>query len=534
MEQRVASRAGRGDPAGTGGGSGGVAGTLVKVVALGTIVGLAVMLTPALVGTQQWAFLIVLWGIVAVLAVTYATRRFVPAKYLVPGTLLLVLFVVYPILMTFQLSTTNYGDGTRTTKEVTISRIIGSAAQQVEGARTFELSVGSEGTATSGPYTFLLMDTGTGDIFAGTPDGIRELDPDTITVEDGVITAAEGYTLLDRRQVNELSQQGGELEGFAVPTEDGVITAQGFSAVELSSPLEYDETTDTITNVNTGAKYTPVQSGDRKYFTNADGERLSDQSWGENVGLDNYVRAFTDPRISSDFVGIFAWTLAFAVLSVGTTFVLGLFLATVLNDARVRGQRAYRSILLLPYAIPGFIALLIWSSFFNSEFGLINNMLNLDINWLGNPFWAKVAVLLANLWLGFPYMFLVCTGALQAIPADLKEAASLDGATGWTNFRKITFPLLLVAIAPLLVSSFAFNFNNFNAIFLLTEGGPFSPDNPTAGGTDILISYTYRLAFGGAEQQIGFASAISVVLFVLTGVLAAIQFRATRTLEEVG
>lgn len=538
MNQRLVSRAEkktrRDAPGSAGGGSSGIAALLIKIVALGTIIGLAVMLTPALVGSRQWAFLAAIWGIVAVLAVTYATRRFVPAKYLVPGTLLLVMFVVYPILMTFQLSTTNYGDGTRTTKEETVSRIIGSAAQQVEGARTFELSVGSEGTATSGPFTFLLVDTATGDVFAGTPDGLRELDEDTVTVEDGVITEAEGFTLLDRLQINELSQQGGDLEGFAVPTDDGVITAQGFSAVELFSPLEYDEATDTITNTQTGVEYTPVQSGDRKFFVSAEGERLSAQSWGENVGLDNYIRAFTDPRISSDFIGIFIWTLTFAVVSVGSTFALGLFLATVLNDVRVRGQRAYRSILLLPYAIPGFIALLVWSSFFNSEFGLINNLLNLDINWLGNPFWAKVAVLLANLWMGFPYMFLVCTGALQAIPSDYKEAASLDGATGWTNFSKITFPLLLVSVAPLLVAAFAFNFNNFNAIFLLTEGGPFSPDNPTAGGTDILISYTYRLAFGGAGQQIGFASAISVILFIITGVLAALQFRATKALEEVG
>jgi arabinogalactan oligomer/maltooligosaccharide transport system permease protein len=539
VEQRVASRDGRketkrGDPLGTGGGgSGGIVGTLVKVVALGTIIGLAVMLTPALFGTGQWGFLIAIWGVVAVLVVTYATRRFIPAKYLVPGTLLLVLFVVYPILLTFQLSTTNFGDGTRTTKEVAISRIIANAAQQVEGARTFELSVGSEGATTSGPYTFFLVDTATGDAFAGTPDGLRELDPDTVTVEDGVVTAAEGYTLLDRRQINELSQQGGELEGFAVPTDDGVITAQGFSAVELFSPLEYDEATDTITNVETGVEYTPVQAGDRKLFTSADGERLSDQSWGENVGLANFARAFTDPRISGDFLGIFLWTLTFAVLSVATTFALGLFLATVLNDARLRGQRTYRSILLLPYAIPGFIALLVWSSFYNREFGLINNTLNLDINWFGNAFWAKVAVLLTNLWMGFPYMFLVCTGALQSIPGDYKEAASLDGATGWTNFSKITFPLLLVSVAPLLVTSFAFNFNNFGAIFLLTEGGPFSPDNPTAGGTDILISYTYRLAFGGAGSQIGFASAVSVILFVITGILAFIQFRATKALEEV-
>jgi arabinogalactan oligomer/maltooligosaccharide transport system permease protein len=187
----------------------------------------------------------------------------------------------------------------------------------------------------------------------------------------------------------------------------------------------------------------------------------------------------------------------------------------------------------MPYAIPGFISLLVWSSFFNRDFGLINDLTGLNINWLGETWNARGAVLLTNLWMGFPYMFLVCTGALQAIPSELKEAAIIDGANGWKHLTRIIFPLMLVSVAPLLVSSFAFNFNNFNAVQLLTEGGPFSPDNPTAGGTDILISYTIRLAFGAGGAQIGFASAVSVLLFVITGVIAALQFRATRRLEEM-
>ena len=322
-----------------------VGGLIVKIICLGVIAASALMLTPALVSSGQWAFLAVIWGVVVVLVVVYATRRFLPAKYLLPGTLLLVLFVIYPIIVTFQLSFTNYGDGTRTSKEVSVSRIIANSAVQVDGARTFELTVGSEGASTAGPYTFLLVDTETGDTYAGTPDGLQELDPDAVTVEDGVITAADGYTILTRAEVNELSQADGPLAGFAVPTENGVITAQGFSAVELSSPLEYDEATDTITNTETGVEYTPVQTGDRKYFTSADGERLSDMSWEENVGFSNYIRAFTDPTGSAaDFLGIFVWTLIFAILSVVTTFLLGLFLATVLNDSRVRGQKA------LPFA----------------------------------------------------------------------------------------------------------------------------------------------------------------------------------------
>lgn len=211
---------------------------------------------------------------------------------------------------------------------------------------------------------------------------------------------------------------------------------------------------------------------------------------------------------------------------------LGAFLALVLNDDRLKGKRLYRSFLLLPYAVPGFISLLIWSNFYNKDFGLINNLLHLDINWLGDPTMAKVAVLLTNLWMGFPYMFIICTGALQSIPEDIKEAARIDGASRFQTTVRVIAPLLLVAVAPLLVSSFAFNFNNFNAIQLLTGGGPFGQGEYTAGGTDILISMIYRIAFGGSGADFGFASAVSVALFFITGLLAALQFRATRVLED--
>ncbi|MDO4718738.1 MAG: ABC transporter permease subunit, partial [Propionibacteriaceae bacterium] len=146
---------------------------------------------------------------------------------------------------------------------------------------------------------------------------------------------------------------------------------------------------------------------------------------------------------------------------------------------------------------------------------------------------AKAAVLLTNLWMGFPYMFVVCTGALQAIPSELKESASVDGASPWQQMMKITTPLLLVAVSPLLVASFAYNFNNFNAIQLLTGGGPFPPGEYYVGGTDILISMVYRQAFGGSGADFGLASAMSVLLFIITAVIATIQFRFTNALEDV-
>jgi len=502
-----------------------------KVLCLGTAVGTAAALSPSLVAGRHYGFLTVAWAIVAVLLATYATRRALVAKYLVPGSLLLVLFTVTPVLATLQLSTTNFGDGTRTTKEQTIARLLGNSVVPTPDSRTFNLTVATTADLLTGPFTFFLIDRATGDVYSGTEDGLARVDRDRVTVAGGYVTAAAGYTFLTPTQVNDAAQ---ELREFAVPTKDGAIRRRGLrEAFEGRTVLRYDADGDTIVNTDTGVRYTVQRHGDREYFVDSDGTRLADQSWRADVGLANYREVFTDTRIIGGFLRIFAWTVVFAIGSVVLTFAVGLAVAVMLNDPRVRGQKVYRSILLLPYAIPGFISILVWSGFFNQDFGLINTLTGLHVNWLGDPLWAKAALLLVNLWLGFPYMFLVATGALQAIPADVREAATIDGATGPTAFRRITVPLVLVAVAPILVAGFAFNFNNYNVIELLTGGGPFTPDNPNAVATDILNSYTVRLAFGAGGARFGFASAIATLLFIITGVLAAAQFRATRGLEEV-
>ncbi|GAB3014774.1 sugar ABC transporter permease [Nocardioides flavus (ex Wang et al. 2016)] len=510
----------------------GIPALLVKVLFLGIVIGTAIALTPALVGERSWVFLTGIWVITAVLVATYATGRALPAKYLVPGTLMLALFVVYPIVLTAQTSFTNYGDGTRNDKQTTVDRIVGSSVVRSDDSPQYNLTIATDGDPASGPFTYFLVPQDDPEtVYEGTEEGLEE-DPEGVTLDNGRVSAIEGYTILNIRQVSDASDA---LDEIAVPTDSGsFIVRDGTSeAFEGAPTLVYDEDAETITDTRTDTVYTARQQGDREFFVDDEGERLSDQSWTANVGWRNYERIFTDSRISSSFFGIFVWTVVFATASVIGTFLLGLFFAIALNDPRVRGQKIYRALLILPYAIPGFISLLLWSSFYNQDFGLINQLTGLDVNWFGGATTAKIAVLLTNLWMGFPYMFLVSTGALQAIPGELKEAATIDGAGGIAGFRRITLPLLLVTVAPLLVATFAFNFNNFGAIFLLTGGGPFTPDNPTAGGTDILISYTYRLAFGAGGVQIGFAAAVSVVLFVVTGLIAALQFRATRSLEDV-
>ncbi len=510
----------------------GIPALLVKVLFLGVVIGTAIALTPALVGEGSWLFLVAIWAITVILVATYATGRALPAKYLVPGTLMLALFVVVPIALTAKTSFTNYGDGTRNDKQTTVDQIVGTSVTRATDSPQYNLTIATDGDPTSGPFTYFLVpqeDPET--VYEGTADGL-ESDPGGVTLDNGRVTAVDGYTVLNIKQISAASEA---LDEIAIPTESGsFIVRDGTSeAFEGAPTLVYDADADTITDSASDTVYTAQQQGDREFFVDESGKRLSDQSWTANVGTSNYEKIFTDSRISSSFFSIFVWTVVFATLSVVGTFLLGLFFAIALNDPRVRGQKIYRALLILPYAIPGFISLLLWSSFYNQDFGLVNNLTGLNINWFGGATTAKIAVLITNLWMGFPYMFLVATGALQAIPEDLTEAGRIDGASGFAGFRRITFPLLLVTVAPLLVATFAFNFNNFGAIYLLTGGGPFSPDNPTAGGTDILISYTYRLAFGAGGVQIGFAAAVSVVLFVITGIIAALQFRATRSLEDV-
>ena len=172
----------------------------------------------------------------------------------------------------------------------------------------------------------------------------------------------------------------------------------------------------------------------------------------------------------------------------------------------------------------------------NPQFGFVNQVLfgGADIPWLTNEWLAKFSIIFVNLWLGFPYMFLVCTGALQSIPTEIQEAATVDGARPWQVFRLIKLPLLLVSVAPLLISSFAFNFNNFNLIYMLTGGGPRDVTaGVNVGATDILISMVYKVAFVGASRDYGLASAFSIIIFLLVALVSIISFKQTKALEEL-
>ncbi|CAM3486325.1 ABC transporter permease subunit [Stackebrandtia soli] len=503
----------------------GVAGQLIKILVLSLTCGLAVWAALPLVRLEAWVPLAIVTVVTGLILYIYLSPRRIAAKYLIPGTLLLIAFQLMPVVYTISTSVTNYGDGHRISKEEAIVAVQASAVKEVPGSPQYILTPAwAEGTD---ELTFLLTDTETGRHYAGDVDGLTDLDAGDVTANPaGKIVAADGYRPLTTAELQEHSDA---ITDLSVPTGDGGIRSKGLSAFEGQTLRRYDAECDCVTDVETGQVWTA--DDDRGYFVAEDGTYLR-QGWKVNVGLDNFVRIVADPDVRGPFLSIFGWNLMFAGGSVLLTFALGLLCAMAMNHDRIRGKTTYRILMILPYAMPSFAMLLIWRDMFNPDYGLINQLFGADVDWFGHTWTARAAVLLVNTWLGYPYMFLICTGALQALPKDTLEAASLDGASGFTAFRAITLPLVLVALTPLLISSFAFNFNNYNAIALTTAGHPFD-EGSQAGATDLLISYTFRLAFNGTGADYGYASAVSLFIFTIVAVISGISFARTRKQEEI-
>lgn len=474
---------------------------------------------------ESWYILGFLVLTLIVVNYVYFSKRAIPAKYLFPGLIFLLVYQIFVMGMTAYVAFTNYGDGHNDTKAAAVRQI--SATSEVPGGQTYPLTVVDRG----GELGFAVVIDG--EARYGTEE--QELQPmEGATVENNRVTAVEDGQILTMQDI--LARQNDVL-ALRVPVSeepsDGSLRTRNGTTASTSLPqLKYDEAAGTFTNTEGKVYREDPKQG---LFVADDGSKLT-PGWRVNVGLDNFAQMFTDSRISKLFASSLLWTFAFAFLSVFTTFALGLFLAVLFNDPRVKGRVLYRALFILPYAFPGFLAALVWKGMLNRQFGYINQVL-LDgnmINWLGDGNLAKLSILGVNLWLGFPYMFLVCTGALQAIPGELTEAGMIDGAGPVKRFFHVTLPMLMVSVAPLLIASFAFNFNNFSLIYMLTGGGPNYPGAPIlVGETDILISMVYAISFEGGNKQYGLASALSIIIFLVVGLISWLGFRQTRKLEEI-
>jgi arabinogalactan oligomer/maltooligosaccharide transport system permease protein len=520
----------------------GTAGFAIKIALLSALNAIVAWAVYVLVDHHRWPALAVVVAATAVIDWLYLVPRrwTLPAKFLIPGTIFLIGFQVIPIIFTINVAFENYSTGHILTKDQAIAAIKVNSLQAPANGRQFDMAPAHD---SSGGLVLLLHDESSGKVYVGTKKSLTELPKSAVTIgPTGQPSAAKGYTLVKGAELFALDKQ---LASFAVPTTgDASIQPQGTSvAVELKPTLRYDAKRNAFVRISDGKVFHDNGLGSFVAGTGPNAEEL-EPGWKTYTGFRNFGRIIHDPLVRGPFLSIFAWTFAFAAAVVFFSFAAGLFLAVALDKRGMRFQRTYRSILVIPYAIPGFLSLLVWGGLLNDDFGVVNNsILHTHVPWLfGGPVfswlsfitWPRIAVVIVSVWLTTPYFFLVSLGALQSIPDELTEAARVDGGGAWQIFRRVTLPLLLVAVAPLMIASFAFNFNNFNNVYLLTQGGPYNGTSSIAGNTDILISYTYKLAIAsGKGNDYGLASAVAIIIFFIVAGISGISFWRSTSLETV-
>ncbi|NCV36880.1 MAG: ABC transporter permease subunit [Actinobacteria bacterium] len=504
------------------GGTPSLFGTVVKIVLLGLMSAAMVFAIMILIGNEDYLFA----GIVAVATLlvnwVYLRRGSLPAKYLAPGLIFMAVFQVYVVGYSGYIAFTNYGSMHNSDKDDAINALLLNGQTRIAGEPVYPLTVVTDD---AGELNFLVTitdESGATQVKVAADGEVLQQVTPTEFNSFGAAKAAEGYTEMPFREIAAIQEE--------------VVRAKLYLS---DDPESYFLMTpdasqaDTMTRVEDGKVFTDSGEG---IYRSTDGEELA-PGWRVEVGLLNFERAITDPGIREPLLRVTIWTFAFAILSMISTFILGLGLALLFNDAKLRGQRWYRVAMVLPYAFPGFLSAFVWRALYNKDYGFINVVLfgGAEIPWLTDEFLVKISILLVNLWLGFPYMFLITTGALQSIPSDLMESARIDGASAWQQLRLIKLPLLLVSVAPLLITSFAFNFNNFSLIYLLSGGGPKDFDATiNVGHSDILISMVYKIAFSTGEgRDFGLASAFSILIFFIVGTISYFSFRRTKTLEDV-
>jgi maltose/maltodextrin transport system permease protein len=462
-------------------------------------------------------------------AFIYTSESAYTFRYLFPGLLGFGIFVIFPIAYMVFLSFAKYSSMNLLTFDRSLHLFLQETIPVSTAVYRYKLYAQEDGR-----YVLYIESD---------KDGTKRFKSEPFDLRPGAQTKAEGEPL----KLSALAQ-GEEAPGKAL--EMGQITREKLFMPMRS--LQFILPDDTLVAMEGLTKF---GSRERLWTLNADGSLTSKKDGavvrpdfkqgffinekGEKVGvgfrtfsgLDNYIQIFTDPRIQGPFFRIFVWTVAFSALSVILTFAVGMLLAVILQREDLAFRRVYRTLLILPYAVPAILSILILKGTFNQDFGVANQLLRgffgFAPEWETDPWAARTMVLLVNLWLGYPYMMLICMGMLQSIPTTIYEASAIDGSNRLVDFFHITLPLVIAPMVPILISSFAFNFNNFNLIYLLTGGGPRMVGGGIAGETDLLVNYTFNIAFRDTGTNYGLASAIATVLFFIVGFLSWINLRMT-------
>jgi len=496
---------------------------------LAAVVNLAVLWVAFVLYTQGqpvWAVVALALGMLALYV--YLSARTLAWRYLFPGVAAMLAFVAFPLVYTVQIGFTNYSSSNLLSEERARAYLLDQADVDEAGALAFTLHTAPggavrlqlappEGAAGERYISAPLVLTQTGQLSAPVPMQAQPAD------------AAPLGAALDLRAL--IAQRPG-LQTLKLRLPDQrVLAYAGLREFAPFKPVWQAQADGGLLEVASNTAYRPNR--DTGYYEGPQGQRLQ-PGFKVNVGLANYTRMFGDPDMRGPFVSIFIWTVLFAALTVLFSTAIGMTLAVVLNWEALKYRTLYRTLLFLPYAVPGFISILVFKGLFNQNFGEINAILDAAFGvkpaWFADPTLAKAMILIVNTWLGYPYIMVLCTGLIKAIPADLYEASAIVGAKPLTNFFRITAPLIVKPLTPLLISAFAFNFNNFVLISLLTDGRPDVLNTKLpAGTTDILVSYTYRIAFTDAGANFGLAAAISTVIFFLVALMSMLNLKFTQS-----
>ena len=474
-----------------------------------------------LVGQPLFGMLLVIVAVVC--GVVFSHKRFYTYRFVVPGMVTMALFVIFPIVYTIYLGFTNYGSFNLLHYERSQQVILSSNIVDSASARPFSVIKDGENYR-----IFISRLDGKG----GYKSTVSKLTSSpSILLSQDVLSAPE--QTLSRRDVIKLRKALAQVT-VILPSGDEMRSAglREFAGIQPEYVLQEDQS---VVNQLTKEQFWPDH--ETGFYTDSDGNRLT-PGWRTNIGWGNFERIITSAGIRGPMWSIFLWTIGFAVASVAFCFAIGLALAVALQWPHLRARSFYRVMLILPYAVPAFISILVFKGLFNQNFGEINLLLKglfgVQPDWNTDANLARTMLLIVNTWLGYPYMMLLAMGFLQAVPEDQKKAAYIEGAGPLRVFFTITLPQIIPPFVPLLLASFAFNFNNIVLILLLTRGLPDIPGTIIpAGETDILGSFTYRIAFMDSGAQFGLAGAITLIIFILVSIIAYASFVAMRKTEGV-
>ncbi|MDG2958594.1 maltose ABC transporter permease MalF [Exercitatus varius] len=445
-------------------------------------------------------------------------------RYVYPGIMGMTIFILFPLVATIAIAFTNYSGSNQLSFERALS-VLTEQRYFAGDKYNFKLYPQADDQ-----YKIVLTNPVTAQTFVSENIALKAAE---VPVSEQAEPTGEVAPL------KIITQNRSALQAIKVilPNNNELTMSSLRQFSEQKARYQFDKENNILRNNENGKLYKANNEIGFFQAINESGDWLNETlepGYTVSSGFHNFVKIFTDKGIQKPFVQIFIWTVVFSLLTVVFTVILGMVLACLVQWEALKGKAVYRLLLILPYAVPSFISILIFKGLFNQSFGEINMILNqlfgISPEWFNDPFLAKVMILIVNTWLGYPYMMILCMGLLKAIPSDLYEASAMDGASTWQNFSKITFPLLLKPLTPLMIASFAFNFNNFVLIQLLTNGRPDMIGTTTpAGYTDLLVSYTYRIAFeGSGTQDFGLAAAIATIIFLLVGGLALLNIKATK------